>query len=168
MPGVSPQSASLCNMARRAVPPLPIERLHDNLLFIAMPAAGTGLVFRLIAHDWVSECAPLPSADHDLAAIARAHRATWRRHRPSIVSILSDVLPALDRARAHRLARRQNLIAASDAATAVRRRAWVLQSNAAPAEPVPMYAMGVSPKREAPRPSSAVRSNDRGARLVDR
>jgi hypothetical protein len=102
---------------------MPIAPLYDHPDLIALPAAGAGMAYRLAAHFWVTECAGLPKADHELAAIARAHRATWAAHRDAVARILADVIPELQRARAHILARRQGLIAASRAAARARSRA---------------------------------------------
>jgi len=152
--------------SRRRVPPLPVAELISHPNYIAMPCAGVGIVFRLIIHYWVTECAALPSAERELVAIARAHRATWRRHRLSVMVILADVLPILYRAHVHRLARRQNLLLASQAGVASRERSRVLRSHTARAEPLPLYAMDIAPKR---RPPSPPRNANQGRKwYVDR
>jgi hypothetical protein len=85
-------------MARRKIPPMPIEGLIDHPKAIALPAAGKGMLFQLVAHFWLTECQPLPATDGALFAIARAHRPTWSEHRVAIKAVLADVLPQLAKA----------------------------------------------------------------------
>jgi hypothetical protein len=51
---------------------------------------------RLIWHYGVRECRPMPKADNDLQAIARAHRPTWIKERPEILAIFADLAPKFE------------------------------------------------------------------------
>ena len=57
---------------RRRIWPMPVEALIDSPDFLAMPAAGAGIVIRMALHFWQTDCRPLPVADHELRNIARA------------------------------------------------------------------------------------------------
>jgi hypothetical protein len=85
-------------MARRKIPPMPIEGLIDHPKAIALPAAGTGMLWNISTHFWRTECAPLPKDDDGLAALARCHKPTWRHHGPTIKAILADLTPEIAKA----------------------------------------------------------------------
>lgn len=87
---------------RRRLYPMPVEALVDHPELLAMPVAGAGMVFRLALHFWATGCRPLPSADHELRAIARAHPPTWRVWKASVLNVLEDIRPELE---AYRLTR---------------------------------------------------------------
>jgi hypothetical protein len=78
---------------RRKLYPMPVEGLVDNPDLLAMPAAGAGIVLRLALHFWQTECRPLPSADHELRAIARAHTPTWRHWKASVLKVMAEIEP---------------------------------------------------------------------------
>ena len=125
------------------------------------------MVLRLVLHAWQTEGRALPTSDIELRSIARAHLSTWKTHRAAIMRVLDAVLPDLDRARAHRFARRQNLVLASNAASAARKRARMAQSHAASAESVPVFALGYLPKREPPKPPRLASTGRMQRRLTD-
>ena len=81
-------------MARKLFP-LPIEPILRHPLALTLPAAGSGMLFRLVAFWWESECRQLPRADHDLKAIVRAHPQTWCDHKASILQVFADIEPEL-------------------------------------------------------------------------
>jgi hypothetical protein len=56
-------------MARRKLFPIPVESILYHPDFVAMPATGAGILFRLVLHFWQIECRPLPVADHKLPSI---------------------------------------------------------------------------------------------------
>ena len=56
-------------MARRKLFPIPVEGILYHPDFVAMPATGAGIPFRLVLHFWQTECRPLPVADHKLRSI---------------------------------------------------------------------------------------------------
>jgi hypothetical protein len=81
---------------RQPLYPLPVEGLVRNADFIAMPAAGAGMVIRLALHFWQTECRPLPVADHELMHVCRAHAPTWRRWKASVLSAFEAIRPELE------------------------------------------------------------------------
>lgn len=89
-------------MARRRIPPMPVEALLDDPRALALPPAAYGMLCRLVHHFWLTDCRSLPAGVNDLQAIARAHISTWARHRDEIRVILRDLLPAMERDAARR------------------------------------------------------------------
>ena len=85
-------------VARRKLAPLPIEWLYDNPGALALPAAGLGILIRIVLHYWATDCRELPLDYSNLFAISRAHRPTFAAHFDEILSILLLLLPEL---RAH-------------------------------------------------------------------
>jgi len=79
----------------RKLYPLPIQSVLEHEDFIAMPAAGAGMLFRLLGHYWETGCKPIPIADHELRAVCRAHTATWRLWKATILRIFNAVAPEL-------------------------------------------------------------------------
>lgn len=75
---------------------MPVEALLDDPRALALPAAGFGMLCRILLHFWQTECVDLPG---HLESIARAHKPTWRVHGKGIEAILSDLIPAIRRAR---------------------------------------------------------------------
>lgn len=139
-------------------PPMPLKwTRHPD--FIALPCAGAGMVFRLALHVWETGCRPLPRSDHDLMAIARANRATWKVHVASIKSVIAAAIPELEHALHARRSRAHHLIEAQQASIAQRREARLARSNA-PAS-LPLHAMDISPRKappKAPRPPNTAQT----------
>jgi hypothetical protein len=155
---------------RRRIYPMPVEGLVDNPDFIAMPAAGVGILFRLCLHFWLSECRPLPKSDDELQAISRAHRPTWRTWRHTVLKIFEAIRPDLEAYYALRESRRASLSIGAHMTNA-KRRAKALQSSLRAHDSLPAYASGFVPKRDPtqpdrPRPSPAGRPT--GKLMVDR
>jgi hypothetical protein len=69
--------------------PLPVQGIFENPDYIALPVAGRGMLWSLFEHFWRTDCKPLPIADDQLFAVARAHRPTWRHHRETILRIFN-------------------------------------------------------------------------------
>jgi uncharacterized protein YdaU (DUF1376 family) len=90
-------------MARKARPtrpalfPMPVDGLFSHPNYVALPAAGRGMLLSLCEHYWRSACKPLPKDDDQLFAMARAHRPTWRHWRPTILALFDDIRPELER-----------------------------------------------------------------------
>lgn len=76
---------------------MPVTALIDSPDFLAMPAAGAGIVIRLALHFWQTECRPLPVADHELRNISRAHAPTWRHWKPTALKVFEQMRPSLER-----------------------------------------------------------------------
>lgn len=108
-------------MARRKLPPLPIEGLIDSPEALTLPAAGFGMLVRLLLQFWQTECRPLPVADHELRSIARGHAPTWRHWKPRILEVFEAVRPELEAAWRARENRRGNLIRLAHLGNAKRR-----------------------------------------------
>jgi uncharacterized protein YdaU (DUF1376 family) len=54
------------------------------------------MLLSMLEHYWRTGCAPLPRDEDQLFAIARAHRPTWRRYKPVLLSIFEAVRPGLE------------------------------------------------------------------------
>lgn len=94
---------------KRRIYPMPVEDLYDHPDFIAMPAAGRGITASILLHFWVTECRPLPIADHELRAIGRAHAPTWRHWKPHVMAVVQALAPIMAQAREYRMANKHRL-----------------------------------------------------------
>ena len=101
--------------------PMPVERLFYHPEALTLGPAPFGMLTRLLLHFWMTDCRPLPEADYNLRAIARAHPPTWRKHREAILRVFSDLAPDLARHYRARQSRRENLRIASDRSASARR-----------------------------------------------
>ena len=132
-------------MVKRHNPvPMPIHLVLEHPRALALHSAGIGMVVRLTAHYWLTECRPLPVTDYALYQIARAHKPTWYTERETIKAILSDVLPLLAREREKRQTREDNLSRLRDRSASTRRLQTVAQKAHAAIDPAPP----VAPKRK--------------------
>jgi hypothetical protein len=77
----------------RKIYPMPVQSLMESADLARLPAAGAGIVFRLCLHAWQTMPHPLPIADHELRAIARAHQATWREHKALCMQVIAAWRP---------------------------------------------------------------------------
>lgn len=89
-----------------------------------MPAAGFGMLMRLIIHYWMSDCAPLPTNGAELRAIARVHLPTWKQWGDTVSEIFTDLQPELVDYHAKRLRNKEQLkrLSARGAAALVAKR----------------------------------------------
>jgi len=150
---------------RRRIYPIPFEGLIDNPDFIAMPAAGAGILFRLCLHFWLSECRPLPKSDNELQAITRAHRPTWSTWRHTVLKIFEAIRPELEAYFLLREARLTTLRFAGQRGgqtSVAKLRAKASQASLHAHDSLPAYASGFISKHEPtqpdrPRPSPARR-----------
>jgi len=83
-------------MKRRTLFPMPVAGFVDHPAFIALPAAGRGMLMTLALHYWQSDCAPLPQKGSEIFCIMRTHPSTWATHQQTILRIFNDVKPELD------------------------------------------------------------------------
>lgn len=79
----------------RKLYPMPVDGLFGHPDWVALPAAARGMLMSLCEHFWRTDCRPLPRDDDQLFAIARAHRPTWRHHKPMILSVFKTLEPEL-------------------------------------------------------------------------
>ncbi len=100
-------------MARRRLPPMPIEEIRDNPVLLAAPAAGYGMAMRLLHHFWETDCRPLPTQSEELRSIARSHGPTWRNHRDVIMPVVLAIAEDLVRWRTSRDAKIEALVKAT-------------------------------------------------------
>jgi uncharacterized protein YdaU (DUF1376 family) len=133
--------------------PLPVESILYHPDFIAMPAAGAGILFRLVLHFWQTECRPLPAADHELRSIARAHAPTWRHWRAQVLSVFDAVRPALEGYYELRLNKKTTLSRLAHRRHS-QQRLKASQDSVAGLASISHHVMGPIPKRE---PARSVR-----------
>jgi hypothetical protein len=96
-------------MARRYIPPIPLEILMDNPKTIALSTTGLGALVTLAWRFWTSDCAPLPTDRLQLFALSGANRSTWGVYRDVIMSIMADAMPEFAKARELREKRKESL-----------------------------------------------------------
>ena len=84
----------------RKSPKMPVELIAHHPKALALGNAGFGQLMRLILHFWLTDCAPLPTVDHQLYILTRGHIATWKANRVEIKEILQDVIPVLAKSHA--------------------------------------------------------------------
>ena len=99
---------------------------------------------RIVSHYWLTECHPLPTTDHQLLVLARAHKPTWYQERDTIKAILADLCPQFERAYERRIFMRDNLSRLRDKSASVRRLESTARKAHAAADPAPP----VVPKRK--------------------
>lgn len=121
----------------RKLYPMPVDGLFGHPDWIALPAAARGMLMSLCEHFWRTECRPLPKDDDQLFAIARAHRPTWRHHKPMILSVFKTLEPDLAAYHHKRVTGADTLrIAARDGHS--EKRARKAAAHIAEASPAPM------------------------------
>jgi hypothetical protein len=154
---------------RRQIYPMPVEGLIYNPDFIAMPAAGRGILFSLVLHFWQTECRALPTADHELRNIGRAHAPTWRHWKAQVLKVFGDIRPTLEAYYSARENKAANLSRLGQRTVSLRKAAALRNVNAL-SDNIPVYASGFVPKREPVRPPRPPSPENRPPRklMVDR
>ena len=147
-------------MARRKLFPIPVESILYHPDFVAMPATGAGILFRLVLHFWQTECRPLPVADHELRSIARAHAPTWRHWKAQVLSVLDAVRPALEGYYELRLNKKTTLSRLAHRRHSQQRLKASQDSLTDPAS-ISLHAVGFIPRRERARPVAPPPATDR-------
>ena len=79
----------------RRRPAFAIDMLTQHPLALTLPAAGFGMLARLVFHFIATNCRPIPPEGDDLRGIMRAHRGTWTQHRESILAVFRELEPQL-------------------------------------------------------------------------
>jgi len=82
----------------KRIPPFALEILAHHPLAMTLPAAGFGMLCRLIFHFILTNCRPIPKTGDDLCGIMRAHRPTFNTHKKDIMEIFQELAPKLQEA----------------------------------------------------------------------
>lgn len=145
---------------------MPVEALVDHPQFIALPAAGRGILLSLLLHFWTTELAPLPKSDRELRSIGRAHVPTWKHWGPSVLKVFAEVAPALESYYRLRQVRGTTLSVMAQMRGS-RAKVKALRAAATPNQTVQAYSMGAIPKSD-PRLPTKRKQTPQGSRLQDR
>lgn len=146
--------------------PLPVNEMFQNRAYVALPAAGRGMLLSLCEHFWKTGCEPLPKDDDQLFAIARAHRPTWRTHKPKILLVFEEIRPGLESYFRKREGNREGLTEASARSNSTRRLNALREKR-----PVHAAVAGavITPKRDAIQTTRPAPPGERNRpRLTDR
>ena len=79
----------------KRLPAFAIDMLTQHPLALTLPAAGFGMLCRLIFHFIATQCRPIPKMSDDLCGIMRAHRPTFNTHKADIMAIFRELEPEL-------------------------------------------------------------------------
>ena len=138
----------------KRLPAFAIDMLTQHPLALTLPAAGFGMLARLIFHFIATNCRPIPPEGDDLRGIMRAHRGTWTQHRESILAVFHDLEPQLieaEQAYRRRLQRVKDL--GEKGRVSQRLRALKeTPPRSKPADPMQITAPTRAPITQAPRP----------------
>ena len=138
----------------RRRPAFAIDMLTQHPLALTLPAAGFGMLCRLIFHFIATQCRPIPKMSDDLCGIMRAHRPTFNTHRADIMAIFRELEPELieaEQAYRRRLQRVKDL--GEKGRVSQRLRALKeTPPRSKPADPMQITAPKRAPITHAPRP----------------
>ena len=138
----------------RRLPAFAIDLLAHHPLALTLPAAGFGMLCRLIFHFIATQCRPIPKMSDDLCGIMRAHRPTFNTHRADIMAVFRELEPELIEAdRLYRQRRAAVLNAGEKGRTAQRLGALAKRgARSKPTDPMQITAPKRTPITQAPRP----------------
>jgi hypothetical protein len=138
----------------RRLPAFAIDMLTQHPLALTLPAAGFGMLCRLLFHFIATNCRPIPPEGDDLRGIMRAHRGTWTQHRESILAVFRDLEPQLIEAQRLYELRRAAITAAGESGRAAQRlRAMGNRPpRSKPTDPMQVTTPKRAPITHAPRP----------------
>lgn len=108
-------------MAKRKIPPMPVEFFATDPRVLRMGNAELGIFTRLVTHFWLTDCSPLPETDYQRFLLARAHKPTWSAHKNEIREILDEICPDLAAAMALYRRRTESLTILRERGHAARR-----------------------------------------------
>lgn len=145
---------------------MPVEALVDHPEFIALPAAGRGILLSLLLHFWTTELRPLPKSDRELRSIGRAHVPTWKHWNQAILRVFADVAPALETYYRLRQVRGTSLSVMAQMRNS-RAKVKALRESATTNQTVAAYAMGTVPKTDQRLPAKR-KPQTESHRLTDR
>jgi len=130
----------------RRIPSFALEILAHHPLAMTLPAAGFGMLCRLVFHFILTNCRPIPKTGDDLCGIMRAHRPTFNTHRADIMAIFNDLAPQLEAADKHYKQRRAAVAAIGEKGRVTQRLRAL--SNKPPRPPADAALAITAPKRE--------------------
>jgi len=131
---------------KRRIPPFALEILAHHPLAMTLPAAGFGMLCRLIFHFILTDCRPIPKDGDNLRGIMRCHRSTWTEHKKDILSVFQDLAPQLEAADKHYKQRRAAVAAIGEKGRVTQRLRAL--SNKPPRPPADAALAITAPKRE--------------------
>ena len=128
---------------RRAKIPAALEPFAYHPEIIALPSIVSGALLRLVVHWYLTDCRELPKADHELAAIARAHRTTWRKYNADILRLFGELRTELLAIEARRVANYAHLDRIRDRGIATKKLKTLQKAMANPVDP---FAKVIAPR----------------------
>ena len=153
-------------MAPRKLFPMPVQELFEHPAYVALPAAGRGMLLSALETFWRSDCRALPTNDDGLFATVKAHRSTWRKHKPEIMQVFHDVAPALVAYWRERSNKQEQLRIAARNGAAIVKASRALAAVREQAPPAPVHVAPIREPTQAPRPPKPADRPAR-ARLTD-
>jgi hypothetical protein len=138
---------------RRALYPLPVDDLFAHPGYVALPAAGRGMLLSALENFWRSDCRSPPTNDDGWFSYVRAHRSTWRAHKDEIIAIFEAVRPGLEAYKRKRDGGHKGLSHAAHASNAARRLSALKEATARERQaiqPLPIREPNAPPPRPLP------------------
>ena len=139
-----------------ALYPLPVQTVFNHPGYVALPAAGRGMLLSLLENYWRGGCRWFPTDGLQQSQLARAHLRSWSLHKTAILEIFAAARPELDAYHAKREGNRAGLVNAQASATATKRLNALRENTArAQARRLDLPGAGMTPRREpnaTPRP----------------
>jgi hypothetical protein len=134
---------------RRRLYQLPVEGLLDHPQALTLPAAGFGMLARLVLHFHATDCAPLPVSDHELRSISRGHAPTWRHWKPTILAIFDAIRPEIEAYHEARRSKSNALRIGRARSSSVRAQARIAAQTPDTAATAPTFhSLAILPHRE--------------------
>jgi len=138
----------------RRLPAFAIDLLAHHPLALTLPAAGFGMLCRLVFHFIATHCQPIPKMSDDLCGIMRAHRPTFNTHRADIMAVFRELEPQLIAAQAEYQRKREQVLAMGERGRTAQRLHTLAKRGARskPADPMQITTPKRAPVTHAPRP----------------
>jgi len=138
----------------RRLPAFAIDLLAHHPIALTLPAAGFGMLCRLVFHFISTQCRPIPKMSDDLCGIMRAHRPTFNTHKADIMAVFRELEPQLIEAQRLYELRRAAITAAGESGRATQRLRAMGKKlpRSKPADPMQITTPKRAPITHAPRP----------------
>ena len=138
----------------KRLPAFAIDMLTQHPLALTLPAAGFGMLCRLLFHFISTNCRPIPPEGDDLRGIMRAHRGTWTQHRNAIMVVFRELEPQLIAAQTEYQRKRAQVLAMGEKGRTAQRLHTLAKRGARskPADPMQITTPKRAPITQAPRP----------------